>query len=149
MRPLLRPSPFFGALNRTSGASLDNAPVDAAKLGGLLNLISDNTISGRIAKEVFEEMWDSGKDAATIVDEKGLKQISDTGALEGIIDELIANNADQVQQIKDGNQKVIGRHGKPDPEAEAGAIAASGRMPGGKRAGRMPGGKREGGRRWL
>ena len=99
---------FFGALNRTSGASLDNAPVDAAKLGGLLNLISDNTISGRIAKEVFEEMWDSGKDAATIVDEKGLKQISDTGALEGIIDELIANNADQVQQIKDGNQKVIG-----------------------------------------
>ena len=82
--------------------------MDAAKLGGLLNLISDNTISGRIAKEVFEEMWDSGKDAATIVDEKGLKQISDTGALEGIIDELIANNADQVQQIKDGNQKVIG-----------------------------------------
>jgi aspartyl-tRNA(Asn)/glutamyl-tRNA(Gln) amidotransferase subunit B len=99
---------FFGALNRTSGATLANAPVDAAKLGGLLDLISDNTISGRIAKEVFEEMWESGKEAAAIVEEKGLKQISDTGALEGIVEELIAGNPEQVQQIKDGNQKVVG-----------------------------------------
>ncbi len=70
---------YFGALNKTSGATLSSAPVDAAKLGGLLDLIADNTISGRIAKEVFEAMWETGKDAASIVEEKGLKQITDTG----------------------------------------------------------------------
>ncbi|WP_282609696.1 Asp-tRNA(Asn)/Glu-tRNA(Gln) amidotransferase subunit GatB [Pelagibius sp. Alg239-R121] len=99
---------YFGALNRTSGANLGNAPVDAAKLGGLIDLIADGTISGRTAKEVFEAMWDSGKDASTIVEEKGLKQISDTGALEGIVDQLIADNPGQVEQYKGGNVKLIG-----------------------------------------
>ncbi len=99
---------YFGALNRTSGANLGNAPVDAAKLGGLIDLIADGTISGRTAKEVFEAMWDSGKDAAAIVEEKGLKQISDTGALEGIVDQLIADNPGQVEQYQGGNAKLIG-----------------------------------------
>ncbi|MDX1711113.1 MAG: Asp-tRNA(Asn)/Glu-tRNA(Gln) amidotransferase subunit GatB [Rhodovibrionaceae bacterium] len=98
---------FFAALNR-SGAGLSESPVDAGKLGGLIDLISDGTISGRIAKEVFEEMWESGKDAGAIVEEKGLKQISDTGELEAIIDDIIAKSPEQAAQVKEGNQKVIG-----------------------------------------
>ena len=98
---------FFGALNK-SGKDLADSPVSAEALGGLIDLISDGTISGRIAKEVFEAMWESGKSAGDIVEEKGLKQISDTGAIEAIIDEIIANNPNQVQQVKDGNAKLIG-----------------------------------------
>jgi aspartyl-tRNA(Asn)/glutamyl-tRNA(Gln) amidotransferase subunit B len=98
---------YFGAMNK-SGANLGNAPVDAAKLGALIDLIADDTISGRTAKEVFEEMWETGKDAAAIVEEKGLKQITDTGALETIIDQLIADNAGQVELYKGGNVKLIG-----------------------------------------
>ena len=98
---------FFAALNR-SGTGLSESPVDAGKLGGLIDLISDGTISGRIAKEVFEEMWESGKDAGAIVEEKGLKQISDTGELEAIIDDIIAKSPEQAAQVKEGNQKVIG-----------------------------------------
>jgi aspartyl-tRNA(Asn)/glutamyl-tRNA(Gln) amidotransferase subunit B len=98
---------YFGALNRT-GESLDSAPVDAAALGGLLDLIADKTISGRIAKEVFDLMWETGKAAAEIVEEKGLKQITDTGAIEGILDEIIAGAPAQVEQFKSGNEKVLG-----------------------------------------
>jgi len=98
---------YFGAMNK-SGANLGNAPVDAARLGALIDLIADDTISGRTAKEVFEEMWETGKDAAAIVEEKGLKQITDTGALETIIDQLIADNAGQVELYKGGNVKLIG-----------------------------------------
>ena len=98
---------YFGALN-ASGVGLEAAPVDAAKLGGLLDLIADDTISGRIAKEVFEEMWESGKPAAEIVEAKGLKQITDTGELEAIVDTIIANNPGQAQQVAEGNPKVLG-----------------------------------------
>ena len=98
---------YFGALN-ASGVGLEAAPVDAAKLGGLLDLIADDTISGRIAKEVFEEMWESGKPAAEIVEAKGLKQITDTGELEAIVDTIIADNPGQAQQVAEGNPKVLG-----------------------------------------
>ncbi|HSR70786.1 MAG TPA: Asp-tRNA(Asn)/Glu-tRNA(Gln) amidotransferase subunit GatB [Kiloniellales bacterium] len=98
---------FFGALNR-SGLTLAEAPVDATRLGGLIDLVADQTISGRIAKDVFEEMWQRGKDAGAIVEEKGLKQISDTGALEAIVEKLVAENPKQVAQFKSGNEKVIG-----------------------------------------
>ena len=98
---------FFGALNK-SGKDLADSPVSAEGLGGLIDLISDGTISGRIAKEVFEAMWESGKSAGDIVEEKGLKQISDTGAIEAIIDEIIANNPNQVEQVRGGNEKLIG-----------------------------------------
>ncbi len=99
---------FFGALN-ASGKGLEEAPVTAAQLGGLLDLLADDTISGRIAKDVFEEMWESGKDAAVIVEEKGLKQITDTGAIEAAIAKVIADNPGQVEQYTSGaNPKVIG-----------------------------------------
>ncbi len=98
---------YFGALN-ASGLALDEAPVDAAKLGGLLDLIADETISGRIAKEVFEEMWETGKPAGEIVEAKGLKQITDSGEIEAIVDRVIADNPEQAQQVAEGNPKVIG-----------------------------------------
>ncbi|MGP1254591.1 MAG: Asp-tRNA(Asn)/Glu-tRNA(Gln) amidotransferase subunit GatB [Kiloniellales bacterium] len=98
---------YFGALN-ASGVGLEEAPVDAVKLGGLLDLIADDTISGRIAKEVFEVMWESGKSAAEIVEAKGLKQITDTGELEAIVDKIIADNPGQAQQVAEGNPKVLG-----------------------------------------
>jgi len=98
---------YFGALNR-SGIALAEAPIDAAKLGGLIDLIADGTISGRIAKEVFEAMWESGKPAADIVEEKGLKQISDSGAIEAIVEQIVADNPGQVEQFKSGNEKILG-----------------------------------------
>ncbi len=98
---------YFGALNR-SDVELASAPVDAAGLGGLLDLIADNTISGRIAKDVFDIMWDSGRPAAEIVAEKGLRQITDTGEIEGIIDGIIAGGQKQVAQYKAGNAKILG-----------------------------------------
>jgi len=99
---------YFGALN-ASGLDLDDAPVDAKKLGGLLDLIADGTLSSRLAKEVFEAMWESGKDAATIVEEKGLKQITDEGAIEALVDKVIADNPAQVEQYAGGeNPKVLG-----------------------------------------
>ncbi|WP_085900639.1 Asp-tRNA(Asn)/Glu-tRNA(Gln) amidotransferase subunit GatB [Kiloniella majae] len=98
---------FFGALNK-SGLSLDASPVSAKQLGGLIGLIKDNTISGRIAKEVFEVMWETSKDADTIVEEKGLKQITDTGPIEAAIDEIMAANPNQVEAFRGGNEKLIG-----------------------------------------
>jgi len=98
---------FFAALNR-SGLDIAAAPVDAAGLGGLLDLIADGTVSGRLAKDVFEAMWQSGKDAAAIVEEKGLKQISDTGEIEAIVERIVADNAKQVEQFKSGNEKILG-----------------------------------------
>ncbi|MEO3429700.1 Asp-tRNA(Asn)/Glu-tRNA(Gln) amidotransferase subunit GatB [Pelagibius sp. CAU 1746] len=98
---------YFGALNK-SGADLESAPVDAKKLGGLLDLIADGTISGRIAKEVFEEMWDSGQEAGAIVEAKGLRQISDSSEIEALVDEIIAGNPGQVEQFKGGNEKILG-----------------------------------------
>ncbi len=100
-------SELFGQLNR-HGLEIEDSPVSAASLGGLIDLISDGTISGRIARDVFEEMWASGKDAADIVEEKGLKQVSDTGAIEAAVDEAIANGAAQVEQFRAGNEKILG-----------------------------------------
>ncbi len=74
----------------------------------LLDLIAEETISGRIAKEVFEAMWASGKSAVEIVADKGLRQISDQGAIETIVARVIADNPKQVAQFKSGNEKLIG-----------------------------------------
>ncbi len=87
--------------------TIETSPVSAKDLGGLLDLVDDGTISGRIAKDVFDDMVETGKPAAAIVEEKGLKQISDTGAIEGIIDQLIADNPNQVEQVKE-SPKVVG-----------------------------------------
>ncbi len=98
---------LFGNLNRT-GKPLGESPVSAEGLGSLIDLIKDGTISNRIAKEVFEEMFDTGKNAADIVEEKGLKQVSDTGAIEAAIDEVIAANPDKVAEYKGGKDKLFG-----------------------------------------
>ncbi|MFT6559706.1 Asp-tRNA(Asn)/Glu-tRNA(Gln) amidotransferase subunit GatB [Sneathiella sp.] len=98
---------LFGNLNRT-GKSLSDSPVSAEALGKLIDLIKDGTISNRIAKEVFEEMFDSGKAAADIVEEKGLKQVSDTGAIEAAIDEVIAANPDKLEEYRGGKDKLLG-----------------------------------------
>jgi len=98
---------LFGALNRLDLA-ITESPVTAADLGRLLDLITDGTISGRIAKDVFDAMVETGKGPATIVEEKGLRQITDTGAIEAAIDGIIAANPDQIAQFQGGNEKVMG-----------------------------------------
>ena len=98
---------FSGALNKDN-LELSESKVSAEALGQLLSRIKDNTISGKIAKEVFEAMWAGEGDADSIIDSKGLKQITDTGAIEAIIDEIMANNAGQVEQYRSGKEKVFG-----------------------------------------
>ncbi|MEQ9566743.1 MAG: Asp-tRNA(Asn)/Glu-tRNA(Gln) amidotransferase GatCAB subunit B, partial [Pseudomonadales bacterium] len=85
-----------------------DSPVTAENLGKLIDLISDDTISGRIAKDVCEIMIETGGDPEKIVEEKGLKQITDTGAIETAIDEVIAANPDKVQEIRDGKDRMLG-----------------------------------------
>jgi aspartyl-tRNA(Asn)/glutamyl-tRNA(Gln) amidotransferase subunit B len=97
---------LFGALNR-KGLGIDASPVSAAQLGALLDLIGDGTISGRIAKDVFAEMVESGADPAAIVEAKGLRQVSDTGAIEAAVDAALAANPAQVAQYA-SNPKVLG-----------------------------------------
>jgi aspartyl-tRNA(Asn)/glutamyl-tRNA(Gln) amidotransferase subunit B len=96
-----------GALNK-SEQGIAEAPVTAKQLARLVRRIADNTISGKIAKEVFEAMWNGEGDADAIIEARGLKQITDSGAIEQIIDEVIAANPDQVQQYLDGKDKVLG-----------------------------------------
>ena len=98
---------LLGALNK-DGKTLEDSPVSAEQLGGLIALISDNTISGKIAKDVFADMYETGKDAAAIVEEKGLKQVTDTGAIEAVIDEVIAENPDNVAAYQGGKDKLFG-----------------------------------------
>jgi aspartyl-tRNA(Asn)/glutamyl-tRNA(Gln) amidotransferase subunit B len=98
---------LFGLLNRER-LDIEACPVGPAELGGLIDLIADGTVSNRLAKDVFEEMVASGKPAAAVVEEKGLKQISDAGAIEAEVDKAIAAGPDQVAQFKDGNEKVLG-----------------------------------------
>ncbi|MBN2645720.1 MAG: Asp-tRNA(Asn)/Glu-tRNA(Gln) amidotransferase subunit GatB [Desulfuromonadaceae bacterium] len=90
------------------GRSIVDCPVSPQLLCGVLTRISDNTISNKIAKTVFEEMWTSGKDADTIIDEKGLKQVTDTGAIEKMVDDVIAANPAQAQEFSEGKDKLLG-----------------------------------------
>ncbi|HTC08913.1 MAG TPA: Asp-tRNA(Asn)/Glu-tRNA(Gln) amidotransferase subunit GatB [Acetobacteraceae bacterium] len=98
---------FFAALNRTS-TTIATSPVSAANLGKLIDLLADNTINGRIAKEVFEAMVETGKDPATIVEEKGLRQVTDTGAIDAAVDQVLAANANKVAEYKSGKDKLFG-----------------------------------------
>jgi len=98
---------YLGALNK-AGRDLASAPVAAEGLGRLIDLIADGTISGRIAKDVFEIMWESGRDPAEIVAEKGLRQVSDTGAIRTMIEQVLEGNADKVAQYHQGKQKLFG-----------------------------------------
>jgi aspartyl-tRNA(Asn)/glutamyl-tRNA(Gln) amidotransferase subunit B len=96
-----------GALNK-AGLEIEQSPVEAQRLAGLLLRISDNTISGKIAKQVFEAMWESGADADSVIEQQGLRQITDSGAIEAIIDRIIADNPGQLEQYRLGKDKLFG-----------------------------------------
>ena len=96
-----------GALNKDS-RELADSPVSAELLAGLLKRIIDNTISGKIAKEVFEAMWAGEGDADTVIERKGLKQITDSSALEQVIDKVIADNPQQLADYRAGKDKLFG-----------------------------------------
>src|SRR5688572_25924879 len=96
-----------GALNK-DGLDITQSRIDPTRLAGLLARIADETISGKIAKEVFEQMWSEGKDADAIIEAKGLKQITDTGAIEKTIDEVMAANPKQLADYRSGKDKLFG-----------------------------------------
>ncbi|HUH83140.1 MAG TPA: Asp-tRNA(Asn)/Glu-tRNA(Gln) amidotransferase subunit GatB [Stellaceae bacterium] len=98
---------LFGALNRM-GLGVERSPVPAAALGELLDLISGGTLSGRLAKDVFAAMVETGKPAAAIVEEQGLRQVTDSGAIEGAIDAVLAAQADKVAEYRGGKEKLFG-----------------------------------------
>ncbi len=98
---------FFAALNRT-GRSIADTPVSAAALGQLLDLLADQTINGRIAKEVFEAMVDTGEPPASIVESRGLRQVTDTGAIDRAVEAVLAANPDKLAEFKAGKDKLFG-----------------------------------------
>jgi len=98
---------FFAALNRT-GRSIGDSPVSAAALGQLLDLLADRTINGRIAKEVFEAMVDTGESPASIVESRGLRQVTDTGAIDQAVDRVLAANPDKLAEYRGGKDKLFG-----------------------------------------
>jgi aspartyl-tRNA(Asn)/glutamyl-tRNA(Gln) amidotransferase subunit B len=95
------------ALNRDN-VDIENSKVNPRQLTGLLNRIVDETISGKIAKEVFEAMWSGGKAADAIIEAKGLRQITDSSAIEGVIDAVIAANPKQLADYRSGKDKLFG-----------------------------------------
>lgn len=90
---------LFGRLNKEA-KSIEDSPVSAAQLGAIVDLIGDNTISGKIAKDVFEIVWSEGGEPREIVESRGLRQVTDTGAIEAAIDQIIAANPEKVEQAK-------------------------------------------------
>ena len=98
---------LFGALNET-GKTIAESPVSAEQLGSLLDLLADKTLSGRLAKDVFEIMLETGDDPQKIVADRGLKQVTDTGAIEAAIDRVMAENPDKVEEVKGGKDKLLG-----------------------------------------
>ena len=116
---------LFGALNRTD-TDLSASTVSADMLGKMVDLIGDGTLSNRLAKEVFEIMFETGDDPEKIVEERGMKQVTDTGAIEAAVDDAITAGAAQVEQYKGGNEKILGwfvgqvmkaTQGKANPQA--------------------------------
>ncbi|PPR10670.1 MAG: Aspartyl/glutamyl-tRNA(Asn/Gln) amidotransferase subunit B [Alphaproteobacteria bacterium MarineAlpha11_Bin1] len=115
---------LFGALNRAD-IDIEASPVSARQLGQLVDLIDDGTVSTRLAKDVFEIMFQNGDDPQKIVENRGMKQVTDHGAIEAAVDEAISKGATQVEQYKGGNEKVFGwfvgqvmraTHGKANPQ---------------------------------
>ncbi|EJT84933.1 aspartyl/glutamyl-tRNA amidotransferase subunit B [Pseudomonas putida S11] len=99
----------LGSLLNKLGIEIDQAPVSAAQLGGMLLRIRDNTISGKIAKTVFEAMAAGEGDADSIIESKGLKQVTDTGAIDKMLDEVLAANAEQVEQYRAADEAKRGK----------------------------------------
>jgi aspartyl-tRNA(Asn)/glutamyl-tRNA(Gln) amidotransferase subunit B len=98
---------LFAALNRM-GRTIEQSPVSAANLGKLLDLMADNTINGRIAKDVFTAMVETGDDPAAIVEARGLRQVTDTGAIDAAVDAVLAANPDKVADYRAGKDKLFG-----------------------------------------
>ncbi len=98
---------FFAALNRT-GRTIETSPVSAANLGALLDLMADSTINGRIAKEVFEAMVETGAAPGDIVEQRGLRQVTDTGAIDAAVDAVLAANPDKLAEYRGGKDKLFG-----------------------------------------
>jgi aspartyl-tRNA(Asn)/glutamyl-tRNA(Gln) amidotransferase subunit B len=98
---------LFAMLNRT-GRSIEDSPVSAAALGGLLDLIADNTISGKLAKDVFAIMAETGDDPGRIVEARGLRQVTDNGAIEAAVAAVLAANTDKVAEYRAGKEKMFG-----------------------------------------
>ena len=121
---------FFGRLNK-EGMDIASSPVSAMQIGSLVELLSENVISGKIAKDVFEIVWSEGGDPRAIVEERGMKQVTDIGAIEAVVDEVIANNPDKVAQAK-AKPTMIGwfvgqvmksSGGKANPQAVSALLA--------------------------
>jgi aspartyl-tRNA(Asn)/glutamyl-tRNA(Gln) amidotransferase subunit B len=100
-------SDLFGALNRL-GKDIEHSPVSPKQAAELLKLVADGTLSGTLSKQVFEIMLETGGDPGAIVEEKGLKQTSDTGAIEAVIAEVLANNPGQLEQYRGGKEALFG-----------------------------------------
>jgi aspartyl-tRNA(Asn)/glutamyl-tRNA(Gln) amidotransferase subunit B len=98
---------FFAGLNRL-GRGIGDSPVSAAALGGLLDLLADATINGRIAKEVLEAMMETGEPAAAIVESRGLRQVTDTGAIDAAVEQVLAANPDKLAEYRSGKEKLFG-----------------------------------------
>ncbi len=115
---------LYGRLNK-EGLTITDCPVSAAQMNGLVGLIEDKTISGKIAKDVFEILWAEGGDPAKIVEDRGLKQVTDTGAIEAVVDQLIADNPDQAASVREKpkamgwfvGQVMKAMQGKANPQA--------------------------------
>jgi aspartyl-tRNA(Asn)/glutamyl-tRNA(Gln) amidotransferase subunit B len=98
---------LFGLLNK-AGKDVTSSPVSAQQLGGLVDLLSDRTLSGPLAKKVLERMFETGRDARDIVEAEGLKQVTDTGAIEAVVDQVMAANPEKLAEIRAGKDKLMG-----------------------------------------
>lgn len=115
---------LFGRLNK-EGKDVETSPMSAAQLGAIIDLIKAGTISGKIAKDLFEIVWTEGGDPAQIVEDRGMKQVTDLGAIEAIVDEIMAANPDKVEQAKEKpnlvgwfvGQVMKASKGKANPQA--------------------------------
>ena len=115
----------FGALNRED-KTLEKCPIPAANLAGLIDQIVEGVISGKIAKDVFARMWETGNEASALIEEHGLKQVSDEGAILSVIENVLKDNPKMVEDYKAGKDKLFGffvgqvmkeTQGKASPEA--------------------------------
>ncbi len=115
---------LFGRLNKEAG-NIATSPVSAAQLGAIVDLIGEGTISGKIAKDLFEIVWQEGGDPRALVETRGMKQVTDLGAIEKVVDDIIATNPDKVAQAKAKpaaiqwfvGQVMKSSGGKADPKA--------------------------------
>ncbi len=122
---------LFGRLNK-EGLTINDSPISSAQLGGIVDLIKAETISGKIAKDVFDIVWTEGGDPAEIVEARGMKQVTDTGAIEKAVDEVLAANPDKVEQAKAKpalagwfvGQVMKATSGKASPQAVSALIKA-------------------------